>query len=485
MPNVRPINFGNQLFQPITQQQTPKSILAQLLLQRGSRQDNTRGAGIRSAGESILGALLQKQAFAENQDRLADRKAGINDFIESAFKNTTKEEPVGTDIQSIVRATGGVTPFDEQGNFTNIATSPEQLNLTRKPSDIVEGDVGPTLPQTPFSQVQIGSRPHDVAGPNLADAVRAFGAEGGVIDPNRIPPDIPPPLPPITPENVDSFDFQNPSAPEFQGTGEGFTRATEQVTVPNENRELLLALNKASGPGGLDLSVPLQFLQQQQQFKREDTIAAREAKAKLTAADVKNKNAVKAAKVLNSNRVSAADALTASKILLKEMDIANDSNNIINTRFKAMMFDAGATNEQGKIIDKTKIKGVLEACEKKLKVDDTLLTLTNGKKIRRSDLRAEYMLENDIKTPLQLIILEALDKKAWAAAKKKADSAIPFSQWAKRKRGVDITGGTKIEPEEGVSEEVTGIPLITTQEEFDELPKGAHFTDEDGIEKIK
>jgi len=163
---------------------------------------------------------------------------------------------------------------------------------------------------------------------------------------------------------------------------------------------------------------------------------------------------------------------------------SQETNRIIDTKFKAAMFAGGATDEQGNIIDKSKIVGVLESLKTEEKVNNTLLTLANGTKISRSDLRAEYMLENDIKTPLQLMILEALDQKAWVAAKKRADNAISFAEWAKKFRGVDVTGGTKIEPKTE-AEQVTGVPLITTQEEFDALPEGAHFTDEEGIEKIK
>ena len=255
MANLRQINFGGQGKQQIAQQQSPKSVLAQLLLRRAGKRDNTAGAGIRSAGENILGALLQKQAFEEQQDRLANQQANTADFIRSALKDTTKESPIGTDMQSLFKGSGGLQAFDRP--------TPDQLGLTRKPTDIVEGDVGPSLPQiqnTQFSGVDIGS---GTAGPALAEAVRAFGAQGGAIDPNRLPLDIPPAVPPAITESVDSFDFQNPATPDFEGTGVGLTRATEQVTVPNENRELLLALNKAT-PGGADQSAVFNFIQQQQ-----------------------------------------------------------------------------------------------------------------------------------------------------------------------------------------------------------------------------
>lgn len=151
---------------------------------------------------------------------------------------------------------------------------------------------------------------------------------------------------------------------------------------------------------------------------------------------------------------------------------SRETNRIIDTRFKAAMHAGGATDELGNIIDKSKIKGVLESLQAKEKVDDTLLSLPNGTKIRRSDLRAEYMLENDIKDPVQLMILQEFNKKAWVEEKRKAENAISFREWAEKFRGVDIKGGTK-------------APFITTQEEFDALPKGAIFTDLEGVEKIK
>jgi len=85
MPQRIVNQFNPQVFQPITPQQTPKSVLAQLLLSRGSRMDNTRGAGIRSAGEMLAGALLQKQAFGERQEQNQTRSNAIGELIKSSF----------------------------------------------------------------------------------------------------------------------------------------------------------------------------------------------------------------------------------------------------------------------------------------------------------------------------------------------------------------------------------------------------------------
>ena len=93
MPNLRQINFGGQ-GQQIAQQQSPKSIMAQLLLQRASQRDNTAGAGIRSGGENILGALLQKQAFEEQQDRLANQQANMADTIKGLFPEGTVDRSI-------------------------------------------------------------------------------------------------------------------------------------------------------------------------------------------------------------------------------------------------------------------------------------------------------------------------------------------------------------------------------------------------------
>lgn len=114
----RIINLNPNFTGQAPQVQDPRSILARLLLQRGSRLGNTSGAGIRSAGESIIGALLQKSVFEDQQAKQKLLNDALAKFGTSLGQTTPQTETTRNVLPESISANFGAgdpTRFVEGG----------------------------------------------------------------------------------------------------------------------------------------------------------------------------------------------------------------------------------------------------------------------------------------------------------------------------------------------------------------------------------
>ncbi len=248
---ARQVFFGGRN-QPIPQQLVgnPQSVFAAALLNRGGRFNrNERGSGILNAGQNILGALLARQAFEKQEAKDTARAKSQGELIKALFKDQTKV------TQEAIPAGEGLPDVDERIFRADVAPP------------IQESDVGSGIfqrSQTPQGDPQ------------------PFASGNAIVN----QPSVPVP-------GDDSLPFSSAGG-DFLQVGQQFTQPqvgeiaipeqTEQVANPN--RVLLEGLLKAQG-GPLDQSIIPNVALQQQQFRRQDAIAAQQAQAKLDAAALK------------------------------------------------------------------------------------------------------------------------------------------------------------------------------------------------------
>ena len=263
MANLRQINFGGQGQQQIAQQQSPKSIMAQLLLQRAGQRDNTAGAGIRSAGENILGALLKKQAFEEQQDRLANQQANMADTIKGLF-------PEGTVDRSIPSGPG-LPDVDER---------------IMRDLPIQESDVG---------------APDPLGVAQLFDTAQS-NAAGGF--------NTTPPIPEEGLQVGQQFQGKSQKAIDFANQPVEF-----QESVPNQLGQMLQSFNRGQ-PGGIAPGAVFGVAQQQQAQQAEAAEAKRLAIAKIEAAKQKQRDAIALKKVRSGDFKAGSDQTTNIKDFL-------------------------------------------------------------------------------------------------------------------------------------------------------------------------
>lgn len=219
----RIINLGQQAFQPITQQQTPRSVLAQLLLSRGSQLDqNSRGAGIRSAGELIAGALLKKAEFESQQAKNQEQAKSIGELIKNQFPGQVLPPVPGLpDVDERLVRGQGTTSLG-----TAIPGQPQEAGL----DSITESNV-------PFDELGIGP---------LFEQAQQQG-QGGF--------GVAPPDPNDFLQLGQKFQGQSPAA---------IQSATQGVEVPNQLGQLLGGINTSlADRGGIDPTALLGLAQQE------------------------------------------------------------------------------------------------------------------------------------------------------------------------------------------------------------------------------
>lgn len=331
MPNQRVVNFNPQVFQPITQQQSPKSVLAQLLLSRGSRVGNTAGAGIRSAGELIAGALLQKSAFGDQQDKNIARSKAIGELIKSQFPaEVLSQAGTGENVQ-------GITPEqtaqrgagqDSSGNFLAPTASSEDLNLIGDKFRLVDREN-----RSPFTPLV----PLDRRNPNTKNTANDIANEligQGGLGPTQFPFD------PVQDPRGFSRSIEPQPQPQPQPAGPGinltqqFPSGTDPaITQPNQLGQLLGGINNSlASQGGLDPSALLKVVTSRQAnqaaIAREDFKFNREQAAKKEAASLLATNQRKLKGTLPG--VIPKSDITDGKIIVPTADGGFEAKEVVN-----------------------------------------------------------------------------------------------------------------------------------------------------------
>jgi len=470
-----------------------QQLLAELLLSGRGRTPNTLGGGIADFGNKITGAFLARQAqevrLAENKAR-ADKQA---DLVRSIFgeKETILEARPADDLTGEVTERETIAPGADRTS-TGELIGPRQnadINLIRENFEFAPNPndreprsplVTPRDPLRGINPAANANLRNDPQG--LAQALIGAGGLGptqfGGASQVRGLTDISLEKGPPQPQLDLTQQFPVPEI-----------TADQEITQDNLSllgQLLLGGIESERNRGGLPFSTIINPALKQQQDRR----ALEREQKKFDRGNLAKKEA---ATLADTRKVKAAALKAENAILLKKTPSPTDSNRTINTRFKAELFNAGVTDENGKIIDSTKLQGVLDKFKKEAKVKadrpgvyklpKTKSNPTGAGTISHAQLFREYKQENSIKDPLEILVLTQIDPKAAGVAQRKSDAAMPFAQWAKRKRGIDVLRGFIPEPD-AVPED-NGIARPQTQEEYDALPSGAQFIDDEGIVKVK
>ena len=191
---ARVVNFGQQVFQPATQQQSPKSILAQLLLSRGQWFNaNQRGSGARAAGDLILGALLRKQGFSEQQAQNIQKAEQQKELLElfrgpSTTTRGPSQPPDETNFTASSGAlTGDVAPdpvFEPEDPEMRDIVARQTANVTNQFRQPEAFSTGPALTPPPDVPGKLTTTPGQLnqTGQLLQGLIESNRRTGGVPD---------------------------------------------------------------------------------------------------------------------------------------------------------------------------------------------------------------------------------------------------------------------------------------------------------------